>query len=296
GRNGRTQLGKETPLDFDNLLLGVENLGFILFQLRSREALGIYQRLLPLVVGGRVVQVGLRNLNVVAEDGVELYLERPNPRSLAFARFYLCQILLRVPAQVAEFVQIFVDAGSDHSPIAQRERRLWNQRAIDLSPQIAQSVDQSKQRAQSRRIQSSQHRSHLGNSSERCGQRQHVPRIRRLQRDPAQQAFEVENSVERPPQFLAAHSVFDLHLNRIQPALNLGPIQRRAQHPCPQQSLAHWCRGGIEASEQGHPGIGTCEERFDQFQVAYRHRIEHQAILPLVEADAIHMVEGAALC
>src|ERR1019366_9881715 len=40
GSNGGTQVGKQTPLDFDNLLLSVENLRFILFQFRSREALG----------------------------------------------------------------------------------------------------------------------------------------------------------------------------------------------------------------------------------------------------------------
>src|SRR5271166_5800709 len=31
GCNGRTQLGKQTALDFDNLLLGVQNLRFIFF-------------------------------------------------------------------------------------------------------------------------------------------------------------------------------------------------------------------------------------------------------------------------
>src|SRR4029077_551963 len=130
GSNGRTQVGKQTPLDFDNLLLGIENLGLILFQLRSREALGIHQRLFAFVVGGREVQVRLRNLDVVAKDGIELYFERANSRPLPFARFDLRQVLLRVAAQVAQFVQIFVDAGGDHAAIAQRERRLRNQRAI----------------------------------------------------------------------------------------------------------------------------------------------------------------------
>src|SRR5258707_4313389 len=52
GGDGRTQLGKQTPLDFDNLLLGIENLRLIFLQLRSRETLGIHQRLLAFVVGG----------------------------------------------------------------------------------------------------------------------------------------------------------------------------------------------------------------------------------------------------
>src|SRR5271157_5368350 len=120
GGNGRTQVGKQPPLDFDNLFLGIENLGFILFQLRSRETLGIHQRLLALVVGGREVQVRLRNLNVVTKNGIELYLERPNARALAFTLLDSRQVLLRVAAQVAQFVQISVDARGNYSAIAQR--------------------------------------------------------------------------------------------------------------------------------------------------------------------------------
>src|ERR1019366_8915572 len=85
GGNGGTQLGKQTPLDFDNFLLGIENLGFVLFQFRSREALGIYQRLLALVLGGREMQVRFRNFDVVTKNRIELYLERVNPGALALA-------------------------------------------------------------------------------------------------------------------------------------------------------------------------------------------------------------------
>ncbi len=118
GRNRGTQVGKQPPLDFYNLLLGIENLRLILLQLRSRETLGIHQRLLALVIGGREVQVRFRNLNVVAEDGIELHLERPNSRPLALARLNSRQVLLRVAAQIAQFVEIFVNAGGDHSAIA----------------------------------------------------------------------------------------------------------------------------------------------------------------------------------
>ena len=146
GGNGGTQFGKQTALDFDNLLLGIENLGFILFQFGSREALGIHQRLLALVVGGREVQVRFRNLDVITKNGIELYLERADSRALAFTLLHSHQVLLRVATQVAEFVQIFVDAGGDYPAIAQRERRLWNQRAIDLLPEVFEFVDRGVQR------------------------------------------------------------------------------------------------------------------------------------------------------
>ena len=49
--NRRAQLGKQPALDFDDLFLGIENLGFVFFQLRRGEALGVDQGLLALVVG-----------------------------------------------------------------------------------------------------------------------------------------------------------------------------------------------------------------------------------------------------
>ena len=52
-----TQFGKQAALDLDDFFLGVENLRFVFFQLWSREALGIDQRLLTFVVGGREVQI-----------------------------------------------------------------------------------------------------------------------------------------------------------------------------------------------------------------------------------------------
>ena len=57
--NGRTQLGKEAALDVYDLLLGIENLRFVLLQLWSGEALGVDQGLLAFVVGRGQVRVGL---------------------------------------------------------------------------------------------------------------------------------------------------------------------------------------------------------------------------------------------
>ena len=74
GGDGGAQLGEDAPLDFDDLLLRVEDLGFVFLQLGRGEALGVDQRLLALVVGGSEMQVGLGDLDVVAEDGIEPYL------------------------------------------------------------------------------------------------------------------------------------------------------------------------------------------------------------------------------
>ncbi len=93
GSNGRSQFGKESALDLDNLLLGVENFRFILFQLRRCEALGVDQSLLALVIGRGMVQIRFGDFNVVPEDRIELDLQRPNARALALPQLNLRKIL-----------------------------------------------------------------------------------------------------------------------------------------------------------------------------------------------------------
>ena len=72
-------------------------------------------------------------------------------------------------------------------------------------------------------------------------------------------------------------------------------IERRPQHPRPQQALAHGRDRGIDRAKQRHARIRPGEQRLNQFQIADRDRIEHQAILPLIPADAVHVVERSAL-
>ena len=40
---------------------------------------------------------------------------------------------------------------------------------------------------------------------------------------------------------------------------------------------------------------GAGKQRLDQFEVAHRDGVEHQAVLPLVIADAVHVLERTAL-
>ena len=67
---------EDLELAREDALVGAEHLLLVLLQRRRREALAAGDRLLALVVGWHRVQVGLRDLDVVAEDAVEADLER----------------------------------------------------------------------------------------------------------------------------------------------------------------------------------------------------------------------------
>ena len=93
------QLGEHAALDLDDLFLRVENLGLVLFQLGGGEALRANQSLFAFIILRDQVQVRLRYLDIVAEDGIELHLERSDARAAAFPLFDLRQHLLAVAGE-----------------------------------------------------------------------------------------------------------------------------------------------------------------------------------------------------
>ena len=104
------------------------------------------QRLLAFVILRDEVQIRLRDFEVVAEDGIELYLERADAGALALALLDLRENLLAVAAEFAQFVEIAVDAGGDHAAVGKAQRRLGDDRVLDALAQIGQFVERSVQR------------------------------------------------------------------------------------------------------------------------------------------------------
>ena len=86
-----------------------------------------------------------------------------------------------------------------------------------------------------------------------------------------------------------------MRLDGIEPLLNLGAFDRGTQHPGAQQALAHRRKGRIHAAEKRDLVAGVGEQRLDQLQVAHGDGVEHQAVLTLVEADAVHVFKRPAL-
>src|SRR5207244_3967702 len=84
--NAAANVLKNILLDLENLLFSGEDLFFVFFQLRRDEPLGADQRLLAIVIAGNQVQVGLRNLDVIAEDFIESNFQRTDARAPAFTR------------------------------------------------------------------------------------------------------------------------------------------------------------------------------------------------------------------
>src|ERR1019366_8268033 len=135
GGDGGAQLRKQAPLDLDYLLLGVEHL-----QLWRGKAFGVDQGLLTFVLPRREVQVRLGDLEVIAEDAVELDLQRTDAGALAFALLDLCDVLLAVTAQVAKSADSRSAPRPNAPAVGQRKRWLFFERRDEPVAQVSQFV------------------------------------------------------------------------------------------------------------------------------------------------------------
>ena len=89
--------------------------------------------------------------------------------------------------------------------------------------------------------------------------------------------------------------MLQLFPDRIQAGIDFCRVDGRAQHPGAQQALAHGGSSRVDATEQSDSNISARVQRLDQLEVADSYGIENQAVLALVEADAVHMMQGSAL-
>ena len=70
------------------------------------------------------MQIGFRDLDVVAEDVVEAHFQRLNAGARALARFDLRDVLPAVAAEVAQLIELGVKAGANGAAVGEIQRRL----------------------------------------------------------------------------------------------------------------------------------------------------------------------------
>src|SRR5438046_103108 len=71
GGNATTDFLEQAFFDLENAFLRRENLFFVFLELRCCVSLRANERLLPVVIGRNQVPVGIRDLDVVAENAIE---------------------------------------------------------------------------------------------------------------------------------------------------------------------------------------------------------------------------------
>ena len=179
------------------------------------------------------MHVGARDFDVIPEDIVEPHLERLNAGTLPFARFNLCDVLPPVQAEVAQLVQFGVKARADGAPIGQVERRLIRDRLQNQTGHVGQVIQPLVKRSQPLGLLCIEAALEGGDLFERAAKRQQVARAGRAQRDPGEQALQIQNAAELLAEFRAQDGLLQQFAQRVQPLLDFTAIHRWTQQALP---------------------------------------------------------------
>ena len=229
--NRGPQLGKHAPLDLHDFFLRVQHLDFIFLQFRRGEAFCIDQRLLPLVIRGCMVQVGLADLDVITENRIKFDFERMDAGALPLTFLNLRDVLFAVAAQVAQIIKFSVNTFLNNAAVRQGKRRLRDNRLFNAAAQVGQFIQQHMQFLPARRLQSRQSILDQRCAIQRRAQGQHIPGIGCFQRDPAEKSFNVLHAFDRAPQLFPRDKFLDAYRHRVQALVDFCDVNGRAQQP-----------------------------------------------------------------
>ena len=191
GRHRPRQLLEDHQLAGQDPLVRAQDLGLVLAERRRAEALAAGNRLLALVVRRGQVQVGLRDLDVVAEHPVEADLQRADAGPLAFRRFHVGDDLPARSADRPQLVDLGIQAVLREAAFARQRRRVVGQRALDALPHVGQVVQLGAQAPDERGGGDGQDLRDARDERAGSRERDEVARPGRAEHHPAQQAFEI---------------------------------------------------------------------------------------------------------
>ncbi len=278
GGHRRAQRLEELELALEDPLVGAQDLLLVLLQRRRDEALAAGHGLLAVVVRRDVVQVRLRDLDVVAEHAVEPDFERVDAGARPLPLFHLGDHLLARSADVPQVVELGVDAVANHAAVAGQRAGLVDQRLLDGGPQHRHVVERRHQARDQRRLQAFEHHAHAGHRAQRLFQPDEVARPRDTQRSPRHEPLEVVHGLERVAQLRALDAPERDLLDRVEAVADRFERDQRADEPRAQQTAAHRRDGLVDLVEQRSetPAVAA----FQDLEMFQRDRVDEQMARP----------------
>ena len=150
--HARAERLEQLELARQNPLVGAEHLIFVVLERGRDEALAAGNRLLARVVGRHRAEVRFRHLDVVPEHAVVPDLERRDARARPLGFFHGGDRGAAAAADVAQPVELGIDAVANDAAIAHEGRRLAQDRAFDRVTDVDELVDLRRQALEERRL------------------------------------------------------------------------------------------------------------------------------------------------
>src|SRR5260370_3958001 len=199
------------------------------------------------------MQIGFRDLNVVAKNLIEANLQRPDVGAPALALFHGGDNLFAVLAEVAKFIELVMVTASDHAGIGGQGGRLIGDGAFEPIADVGEFVDflmkVTKEFAAARGWRGEEILQH-GELDERLAQRHELARSRKPQRDATGEPLEVEDAFEFLADFAAHDGLLDEVSDGIEAGVDGPAVDERADEPGAQEARAHASHGGVKRAHQ----------------------------------------------
>ena len=291
----RPQGLEELRLEHERARRGPGDLLLALLQFRRREALAVHDRLLALVVRRHVRELGGGHFDEVAEDVVELDLERLDPGASDLLGLIGGDPRAPVRRRVAQVVELRVDARADEPAVAEGGGRRVHERRLDRRHQLGKVVEAPGRRSQQPRAVPRQRRQPLADARhglEPRGDGLQIAGVAAPQRDPRDRALEVAHAPEQLAQRRERRARLRQRLHRVVARADGVKILEGPRDPAPQQARAHRRPGRVEDAVEGRGGVprGTGQ----QIEMLARPLVEDHAAGRLAEAQAPHVRQVAA--
>ena len=271
-------VGIDALFDDEHLLLGAEDLLFVLLQLLGDIAFGVGQRLLADPRLRHLLLMGVAHLDIVAEDVVVADFQRRNARRLALALLDAGQIVLAVEGDAAQVVQFGVHAVGDHAALLNLVvERIGIDLAGDAVAHPFQQVDLSGQCVQLRVV------GRFERGLEQLDGEKRVFQLHQLAGRDARRGDARSDTLHIPHQrHLFAHDVGqigvpDEFLDHVQPLPDLHGVLDRHGDPPFQQTAAH--RRQRTVDDVGETALLAGAVRREEFEVADRELVDPDVIL-----------------
>ena len=241
-------------------------------------------------------QVRPRDLDVVAEDAVELDLQRRDPGAGPLARLDGGDAVASARGDVAELVELTRDAFVDVAAFSRERRRVGAEQAGELGGERraevvalvseAQEVGLAGRRtADLPRVRLGERRPELRQRRQRASQHREIPRRRHAEPGAPDQPFEIGDPAQDLARPIARGVRADQPLDRVVTPPNGRQIDRREEEPAAQKAPPHRRTRLVEQFDE-RAGPTTLLQRFAELEVRARLLVEDQRVGTGVDLQA----------
>ena len=232
------QLIEQTDLAADALFLRAEHLPLPLVELGGRVSLGVLDRLLADVLGGRLVCVGAADLQEEAKHAVVAHLERADARPLDLLCLVAGDPCLAAAGEFDEFVERCVEAGADETAVAGVDRAALAKRRASSGCNVGAGIEAVAEVGE--QAASATKRGHdVGKDGRGPANPFEVARTGAAGHHAAHQSLEVADAGEPLGEPAGERGIGNERCHGVEAVVDRGPVDERRREPFAEQPRPH---------------------------------------------------------